>query len=132
MTTRQPGSLRRELLRIVSDRGPCSARDVFEAIRPDRDISFNTVATVLNRLVEQNILVRHGRPRRYTYALDPADETLRQRILKSVKDLLAESGGDRGLAHFVEAVSEIRPDAIDTLEQLLAARRHPKEADHGD
>ncbi|MCY0886308.1 MAG: BlaI/MecI/CopY family transcriptional regulator, partial [Firmicutes bacterium] len=73
------GALRRRLLQLVREMGPSSVREVHERIKLERDISFNAVATVLNRLVAQGLMERSGRPRHYRYTVNPAAATVRTR-----------------------------------------------------
>ncbi len=120
------GGLREEVLWTVRDLGPCSLADVCNAVREDRDISMNAVQTVLNRLVDQEILVKTGTRRHYLYEAKPSEEVLRDKAAQAAVDLLSQSG-ELGLAHFVDTMERIQPDTISKLEKLLAQRRAQKQ-----
>ena len=115
-------SLRQQVLWLVWEKGPCSATDVCEEIRQTREISLNAVQTVLNRLVEQNILIRKGTRRLFVYEANPSEETIRESATRAAVDLLSQSG-EGGFVHFLDTIDKLQPDAIDKLEKLLAQRR---------
>lgn len=124
------GSLREQVLWIVRGLGPCSLSDVCEELRKDREISMNTVNTVLNRLAEQGIVERSGTRRHYVYELKPSDEATRTRAEQAAVDLLSQSG-ELGLAHFIDTMERIQPDTIGKLEALLVERKLRRETEQG-
>lgn len=115
-------SLRQKVIWLVREKGPCSASDVCETLRQTRSISLNAVQTVLNRLVEQDLLIRTGTRRLYVYEAKPSDEAIKETATRAAIDLLSQSG-DVGFSHFLDAIDQIQPDAIEKLEDLLAQRR---------
>lgn len=118
----EKGALRQKVLWLVQENGPVSAVDVCALLRQERDISLNAVQTVLNRLVKEGLLVRHGARRHYVYEAHPTEEVAKQKAARAAIDLISQSG-DIGLAHFVETIDQLRPEMTDKLQQLLAARR---------
>lgn len=116
------GALQQKILWIVQQAGPIGAPDVCARLREDRAISLNAVQTVLNRLVDQGRLVRTGSRRTYVYRAQLSDEVVRQTAAHAAMDLLSRSD-DLGLAYFVETIDQVRPDALEKLEQLLKERR---------
>ncbi|GHH84634.1 hypothetical protein GCM10018793_49540 [Streptomyces sulfonofaciens] len=93
--------------------GPLTARDVRE--RLPGDLAYTTVLTILSRLYDKGILVRHRDGRGYAYepARDEASHTA-QRMHS-----LLEGGSDREavLARFVSELSE---QDENVLHQLLS------------
>ncbi|QQE77643.1 BlaI/MecI/CopY family transcriptional regulator [Alicyclobacillus sp. SO9] len=116
------GALRKKALLLVRQQGPCSASQVRTELCKDQEISLNAVQTVLNRLVEQGLLIRNGTRRHFTYEAKPSEETVKQRAEQAAMDLLLQSG-DVGLAHFVDTLDKIQPDMVKKLEQVLEQRR---------
>lgn len=115
-------TLRQQVLWMVRERDQCSAPDICAALRQEREISLNAVQTVLNRLVDEGLLIRSGSRRHYLYAAQPTDEAARERASRAAVDLLSQSG-ESGLAHFLDAIDTLEPKAIEQLERLLAQRR---------
>jgi len=122
MIVMQIESLRQKVLWLVREKGPCSASDVCETIRQTREISLNAVQTVLNRLVEQDLLIRKGTRRLYVYESKPSEEAVRESATRAAIDLMSQSG-DVGFVHFLDTIDQLQPDAIEKLEHLLAQRR---------
>ncbi|MDA8192931.1 MAG: BlaI/MecI/CopY family transcriptional regulator [Thermaerobacter sp.] len=114
--------LREQILEWVRSHGPCSVRDVHEALTRERPISLNAVATVLGRLVDQGLMVRDGDRRSYRYTVYPSASAIKERTDRTVKALLAEAGDD-ALVHFVDAIDRIQPEYVQKLEKILSARR---------
>ncbi|MDA8344977.1 MAG: BlaI/MecI/CopY family transcriptional regulator [Thermaerobacter sp.] len=115
-------ALRQKVLWIVRESGPCSASDVCTVLRKDREISLNAVQTVLNRLVQEGLLVRGGERRHYHYTALPGEDVVRERAAQAAVDLLSQSG-DSGLAHFLDTIGTLDPKVIEQLERLLQERR---------
>jgi predicted transcriptional regulator len=124
-------SLREQVLWIVRDIGPCALTDVCNTLRKEREISMNAVQTVLNRWVQQGIIVKTGTRRHYIYEVKPSEEVLRERAAQAAVDLLSQSG-DLGLAHFVDTIERIEPDTIAKLEKLLTERRVKKRSENAE
>lgn len=126
----EKGDLRQRILWIVRRRGGATTAEVLEAVRRElgRLITINTVQTVLNRLVDQGLMTRSGERRHYVYTIDPSEEVVKERASRAAIDLLSESG-EQGLAHFLDTMDELQPNAIAKLEALLAERRAKKEGD---
>lgn len=123
LTTRN--HLRNQILNIIRRQGQATVKSVYEEILKKRAVSINTVATVMNRLVTQGLLVRQGGVRHYSYQLTPEDGVAKARALQSVENLLSEFG-ETGLVHFVDAVDEIEPGALEKLEEILHSRKKEK------
>ncbi len=122
MTIAVRNQLRNHVLQIIRARGQATVKTVHEEISASRAVSINTVATVMNRLVAQNILVRQGGVRHYVYRVTPEDAVARARALQSVENLFSEFG-DVGLVHFVDAIGEVEPGALEKLEEIVRSRR---------
>ncbi|MCL5013886.1 MAG: BlaI/MecI/CopY family transcriptional regulator [Firmicutes bacterium] len=102
-----------------------TVKSVHRTVAQDHPISVNTVATVMNRLVSQKILVREGRIRHYVYRLAPAESVLKAHAMESVETLMSEFG-ESCLVHFVDAIDELDPNALAKLEAIVRARTQEK------
>ncbi|MGW4566505.1 BlaI/MecI/CopY family transcriptional regulator [Streptomyces sp. NPDC004561] len=104
--------------------GPLTARQVME--RLPGDLAYTTVLTIMSRLHDKGMLVRHreGRGYAYTPVRDEASHTARR-----MRSLLDE-GSDREavLTRFVSELS-VRDEQL--LQQLLAGHDAPDERSDG-
>ncbi len=117
--------LRNYILHVIRNQGVSTVKSVHRAVAQDHPVSINTVATVMNRLVSQKILVREGRIRHYAYRLAPAESVLRVHAKESVETLMSEFG-ESCLVHFVDAIDEVDPNALAKLEAIVRARTQGK------
>ncbi len=85
---------------------PLTVRQVHSMLVTDRAVAYNTVLTVLRRLADKGVALRHRESRADRYAPVTA---LEQMVVALMIDALgqATASGDRysALAHFVERVS---------------------------
>lgn len=120
------GSLELEVMQVVWKAGPSawiSIRDVRDAIARRKDVSFNAVMTVMNRLVDKGLLRRRGTRASYTYAARWDRATLERRVSRRVTESLVRDFGSFAVAQFVDALDRVDPERVDELEKLLRERR---------
>ncbi|MDI3316311.1 MAG: BlaI/MecI/CopY family transcriptional regulator [Bacillota bacterium] len=126
------GPLERAVLdRLWDADRPLSIREVLEALGPDHPVTFNTVMTVMNRLVEKGLLRRSGKRRRYLY--QPAlsrREYLGRSSYQQMESLLAEMG-PLALAGFVDAAADADPAYLRRLAELIRHREASSDSREG-
>ena len=74
---------------LWSAKKPLSARVVTDQLTGQKTISFNAVSTVLNRLLEKNMLVKHAVGKRYSFAPAMTKREYSQSILRRWIELTA-------------------------------------------
>jgi predicted transcriptional regulator len=113
------------LAALWSADGPLTARRVL--LRLSGDLAYTTVLTILSRLHEKGMLVRHREGRGYAYepTRDEASHTA-----KRMKSLL-EGGSDRE-AVLTRFVSELSEQDEQLLHQLLSGQDGRDDAGHSD
>jgi len=109
------GPLEAEIVRAAwaADR-PVSVRDLLERINDKRkpQLAYTTVMTVMNRLADKDVLVRHKEGRGYVY--EPvADSPAALAVRGVMRDF-----GDAALAQFVEQARD-DPELLRRLQRLL-------------
>ncbi len=120
------GELRQQILWLMREDGPHTAPELGVKIRRDRDITLNAIQTVLNRLVEQELVIRTGTRRHYRYEVSSTESVTKERAEQAAADLLVNSG-KAGLVHFVDAVDKLDPESLKHLERILMERRKKEE-----
>lgn len=107
--------------------GELTIKEVQQALNKDKDkeMSFNTVMTVMNRLVDKGILSKktNAKSHRYRPVLT-RDEFLEAQSKELAFELVHEFGS-RAVAHMVDALEQVDPDLLDQLERQL--KQHKKE-----
>lgn len=116
MEKRDFGELQLAVLRVLWERGEARVDEVVEALRPERDPASSTVATVLSRLEDQEVVAHRKEGRRYVYRpeVDRAD------AVGSMVDGLLDRAFDGDPLELVSHL--VRRDEIDgaDLERLRA------------
>lgn len=99
---------------------PATIREVTEHLSTQRVLAFNTVMTVMNRLVDKGLLVRTkaGRQHLYRPALDR--EAFLADVAHEISRGLVGDMSEFAVAQFAAAVAEVDPAKLDELERLVA------------
>jgi len=84
---------------------------------------YKTAQTVMNRLVEKQLLVRRERQRAYEYRAALTREELISQVTRTVVGGLIHDFGDVAVAQLTQTLYETRPDLLVQLEQLAATDR---------
>lgn len=122
------GSIEAEVMNHVWEAAePVPIRSVREALLPQRPLSFNTVVSVVNHLVEKGLLHRERARRGHVFSAAVTREQFLAGVSREVAAGLIRDFGDLAVAQFVEALREEDPDALDRLVRLLG-REQPDDA----
>lgn len=118
------GELQARVLSILWDAGaPLSVREVLDRVKRKPMLAYTTVLTVLTRLFEQDLVVRHKQGKAYYYeARISREQWMGERAARE----LALAGGppDQAvLAAFLDSAERADPALLDRLSALIAARR---------
>ncbi len=127
--SRPLGELQEAVMHVVWERGDCSIRQVWEQLSQEREIAFNSVMTVMNRLVEQGLLQRSGSRGRYVYAAVHDRDSFERGLSRALSRGLIEDYGPAALAGFVEGLRDVDPRYLEELRRLVAESESAKEAD---
>ncbi len=98
---------------------PVAVRDVQEALRAERALSFNTVMTVMNRLAVKGLLAREGTCSPYLYRPRLGREEFVRGLAWEVAVGLVRDFGPHAVSQFLAAVAEVSPEALAELERLV-------------
>lgn len=123
----RPTETELELLKVLWDRGPSTAREVLAAIESARTVGYTTVLKML-QVMEKKSLVTVDRERRshvYTAAIE------RSRTLGGLVDDLVRRAFDGAAEDVLVHLVGDRPDAatLQLWEQRIAALRAQEDAD---
>lgn len=116
------GELEAAVMETLWSQGPLSIAGVRAALAP-RELAFNTVMTVLNRLAEKGLLRRDQTQRRSVYSPLVTREAFVRRLTREVAGGLVRDFGQYAVAQFVAALEQEDPERLGELEALLKARR---------
>jgi len=115
------GDLESAVMELLWQGGPMAIAEVRQAL--PRQLTFNTVMTVLNRLTAKGLLLREPEGRRSLYRPSLSREAFLEQLTRNVAGGLVRDFGDYAVVQFVAALEREDPTRLAELEALLEARR---------
>ena len=111
-----------EVMKTLWDHGPLDARGVFAALPAGHDWAYQTVKTLLSRLVAKRALEYDEVGNSYLYrAAVPRDQMTRQEV-RSVFERVVGAAVSPVLAHFINE-ADLTSDDIQELQRILDKKR---------
>jgi BlaI family penicillinase repressor len=114
------------ILRVLWDRrGPCTVRDVHDALSRNKDTAYTTVLKMMTIMADKGLVLRDESERSHRYAAVHPEPTVQSALLKDLM-MRAFSGSALQLvqrALDVDTTSREDLDAIGTLIAQAKARR---------
>ncbi|WLR61597.1 BlaI/MecI/CopY family transcriptional regulator [Guptibacillus hwajinpoensis] len=113
------GSLEAKVMDILFEGPEMTIKYVKQKLDQEKSTNFNTVMTVMNRLVDKGILVKRVEKRTSMYKpLLSKEEFLRTQSKELTQDLMDEFG-PLAVNHMLDALDEADPVLIEKLEQKI-------------
>ncbi|MGG1688262.1 BlaI/MecI/CopY family transcriptional regulator [Pseudalkalibacillus sp. JSM 102089] len=113
------GSLEAKVMDILFEGPEMTIKDVKQKLDQEKSTNFNTVMTVMNRLVDKGILVKRVEKRTSMFKpLLSKEEFLRTQSKELTQDLMDEFG-PLAVNHMLDALDEADPVLIEKLEQKI-------------
>jgi predicted transcriptional regulator len=108
------------ILKVLWSRGQATAAEITEALREERGLAQQTIATVLSRLERRGIVRHETRQRQYVYMPSVSEPEVRRSMLAELTDRLFEGDVAALVTHLLSA-REISPGDLARVKQLIAA-----------
>jgi BlaI family penicillinase repressor len=119
-----------EVMKVLWTGGPLDARGVFAALPGDRDWAFQTVKTLLSRLVAKDAVHFDQVGNSYLYrAAVPCEEMTRHEV-RSLFDRVVGAAASPVLAQFI-GEANLSDDEIRQLRRLLNEKRKKRSDEKG-
>lgn len=78
-STRKPTSSELEILHVLWERGPCTVREVHQALQEKRPIGYTSVLKLMQIMTAKGMVQRNEEQRAHVYeAVQPAEKTKRE------------------------------------------------------
>ena len=120
------GPLEANIMEYLWDKGEQSIKAVQQSLELDKPINFNTVMTVMNRLVEKGILEKRSEGRLSLFRpVQSKEEFLEEQSKKLTENLLDEFGG-AVISHMLDAMKGADQGLIEKLEQKIQSLKKDK------
>lgn len=113
------GPLEAKIMHVLWNGPEITIKDVQARLERDKIINFNTVMTVMNRLVEKGILTKRTVGRTSLYKPLLSKEHFMENQSKELTYELIEEFGPLVVNHMIDALEEADPDLLEQLEQKI-------------
>ena len=119
------GDLQAEVMRAVWRLGEVTVDHVREAEPEHRRHAYNTIQTILNRLVERGLIERERRGKAFVYRAT-FDES--QVVARSISQRLADASQDARRAAVLNLVESLGGDELDEVARLANRIRRKRQS----
>jgi predicted transcriptional regulator len=114
---RLTGELEQLILKILKEENkPLIPAEVQELLKPNKELAYTTVMTVLKRLYQKKLLKREKHGSAYAYYLIKYEADDRE--LKNIFEELLNSYGELAISNFIDSVNT-KPEHKEMLEDYL-------------
>jgi predicted transcriptional regulator len=113
------GSLEAKIMDILWNGPEMTIKDVKQKLDQEKSTNFNTVMTVMNRLVDKGVLAKRTEKRTSMFKpIFSKEEFLKTQSKELTQDLMDEFG-PLAVNHMLDALDEADPILIEKLEQKI-------------
>lgn len=113
------GPLEAKIMGIIWDANELSIKDVQLRIELDKPMNFNTIMTVMNRLVDKGFLKKRHQGRLSLFQPVQSKEDFIKEQSKKITENLIEDFGGVVINHMLDTINEMDQSLIDKLEQKI-------------
>jgi len=119
-TGKMLGELETEIMEIIwHQKDVISVKDVAEVLARKRKIAYTTVMTIMTRLVNKSVLVRHLNGSSYLYKPKLTKEQFIAKAVHGIFSTAVSTLGDGVLSHFIKEIQRISPKKRQELLRTL-------------
>ena len=113
------GPLEAKIMGIIWGANELSIKSVQARLELDKPVNFNTIMTVMNRLVEKGFLKKRHQGRLSLFQTVLSKEDFIEEQSKKITENLIEDFGGVVINHMLDSINEIDQSLIDKLEQKI-------------
>ncbi|MBX0329244.1 BlaI/MecI/CopY family transcriptional regulator [Oscillochloris sp. ZM17-4] len=114
------GSLESDIMDLIWQRRLSTARDIFEGLRDQgQRISYGAVKTVMDRLVQKDVLQRSMECHQHLYSASLSREEFTNSAVREILSSLLDSFGAPVYAQFVAELKDSDPEKLRHLARLV-------------
>lgn len=114
------GPLEAQVMNVLWDMDhPMTIREVQTSLKPAKPLSFNTVMTVMNRLVDKGALLKQSEGRSFHYIPSESRADFLNHQSRELTHELVEEFGSLAVNHMVDVLEEVDPQLIQALEEKI-------------
>jgi len=101
------GPLEQEVMKCVWQKKTCTAKDIVECLSQDRKIAYNTVQTIMTRLVDKGLLKRKLKGKTHVYKSAAKQKSVLFSLITQKMVGFTGQFGEEALIAFVDGLDDI-------------------------
>lgn len=117
------GFLEAEIMDAAWRLGKVTVREMREALKKKKAYSFNTIMTVMNRLVEKKLLAKKAADGTFAYTPAVERDAFLSDVTRTVVSALVRDGAIFQVAAFAEAIKDCSDEDMAALRKLIDESR---------
>ena len=112
------GDLQLRILQSLWDRPDSSVAEVHTELKPERDLAYTTVATMLRKMEARGLVAHREAGRSFLYRALIAAEDVSRSVSKHLVDQLSSGSLTEAVSHLLTS-REVSRDELDPWEKLI-------------
>jgi len=113
------GPLEQEVMSCVWKNKTCTARDVWENLSKDREVAYNTIQTIMTRLVDKGLLKRKLEGKTHIYKPAVRQKNVLLSLLNQTMSGFTSQFGEEALIAFIDGLDDISAETRQKLIEKL-------------
>ena len=113
------GPLEQEVMKCVWQKKTCTARDIVERLSQDREIAYNTIQTIMTRLVAKGLLKRKLEGKTHVYKPAAKQKSVLFSLIAQTMSGFTGQFGEEALIAFVDGLDDISEETRQKLIEKL-------------
>lgn len=113
------GPLEQEVMSCVWRKKTCTTRDVLECLTQSRKIAYNTVQTIMTRLVDKRLLERSLEGKTHIYKPAVEQKSILSSLINQTMGSFTNQFGEEALIAFVDGLGDISDQTRQKLIEKL-------------
>ncbi len=111
--------IEQDVMSVIWDNPGCDVRTVFSRLAQEREIAYTTVMTMMNRLVEKQVLRREKSANKFLYFPLTSRKQAAKGFLANFFTTMFDQYGQDGVTAFVEEVEHLPKEKREQLKRML-------------
>lgn len=120
------GELELAILQLFKTGRKLTVRDVLESLKSDD--KYTTIMTVMNRMVEKNLLLRERIGQHYEYCVNESERTVPPTFLDKLKEKIFGGKSLSMVSYLLENASDITENDLEAMEKIIKNLKRTKKA----
>lgn len=125
----QLASLQLAIMQVLWDRGEATVAEVREALQSSRPLAHTTVATMLTKMEQKDLVTRRASGRAYVYRPAIREDAVERSMVSDLAERLFHGDITQMVSHLLDEC-DVSAEELARLKELV--RRKEREVKHGE